>query len=360
MQEPIITFVVPAYNVEMTVSECLDSLLEQTLIAHKIIIVNDGSTDSTGTICEEYARKYPSIIQYFYQTNAGLSAARNRGLENVTTELVTFLDSDDIQDRKFVEKLLDYLRSVDVLPDLILTVPTIYDVSSNRTIEWYDEAELNSIVKVNVEGINQKQYRKTVIASDFPWLYSLEVNACRKIFSAHYLKNEQFSFPEGLIWEDIPSHFWLIHNANSIGILLNTGFIYRINSGQQITSGRGKGRLDIIPIFNQLYDIISNDDWSLIERAFGIRLIVSFTKWFIDVTDVETIDELLKDLHVFYKKIPNQYFTAYFDTCSPHRRTEMLLVAILRSPFYEVYKDYQTKESLKNMFYRIRRISRVK
>ena len=79
--EPLLTIVVPAYNVEKYLAECLDSLINQTMMNHKIIVVNDGSTDGTDEICHSYADKYPQLITYISQKNNGQGGARNTGLK---------------------------------------------------------------------------------------------------------------------------------------------------------------------------------------------------------------------------------------------------------------------------------------
>lgn len=345
-----ITFVVPAYNVESTLSQTLDSLLEQSLIAHKIILVNDGSTDNTESICEQYYRDHSDIITYVKQENKGLSGARNTGLNLVDTEYVSFLDSDDIQDRKVVELLDDYLSKLDVKPEIILTLPTIYDMATNRTVDWYDR----QIFLDNLTEQRDKSIIKTFNARENPRIYSLEVNACRKIYSVEFLRKQNFTFPEGLKWEDIPSHFALLHNANNIGAL-ETGFFYRISSGSQITTNGGKGRLDIIPIFNQLLDVILKDEWRPQETAYAVRLIVSYTKWFVDVTNIDYIDQLLEGLHHVYRRIPKGMYNNYLNTCSPHRRKEKVLYMILRSSFYGLYRDYRLKDSVKHIIDKIKR-----
>jgi glycosyltransferase involved in cell wall biosynthesis len=95
LEEPEITFVVPAYNTQHTISRTIDSILGQTDDRYRIIIVNDGSTDNTEKICEEYAKKYPQKINYVYQENRGLGGARNHGIQLTDTRYISFLDSDD-------------------------------------------------------------------------------------------------------------------------------------------------------------------------------------------------------------------------------------------------------------------------
>lgn len=97
-----VSCIIPVYNVEKFIAECIDSVLNQSLDGIEIIIIDDGSTDSSGTICAEYANKY-SNIKYFRKENEGVSIARNTGLNYATGEFVHFLDSDDTIDPDFYE-----------------------------------------------------------------------------------------------------------------------------------------------------------------------------------------------------------------------------------------------------------------
>ena len=102
--KPAVSVVIPVYNVEAYLRECVDSALNQTMEDLEIILVDDGATDSSGAICDEYAEKDPRI-RVIHQENGGLSAARNRGLDAATGEYVYFLDSDDYILPHALEKL---------------------------------------------------------------------------------------------------------------------------------------------------------------------------------------------------------------------------------------------------------------
>ena len=112
-----ITVIVPVYNVENYLNKCLDSLINQTYKNLEIIVINDGSTDNSGEICQEYAQKDNRII-YIEQENGGLSDARNTGLERMTGSYVTFVDSDDWVEPDYVEvlynKLIEYQADIAV------------------------------------------------------------------------------------------------------------------------------------------------------------------------------------------------------------------------------------------------------
>lgn len=94
MEKKLISIIVPVYNAEKYLQKCLDSILEQTYQNLEIIIVNDGSTDNSGQICQEYEKKDSRII-YIEKENGGVSDTRNTGLDRMTGSYVTFVDSDD-------------------------------------------------------------------------------------------------------------------------------------------------------------------------------------------------------------------------------------------------------------------------
>ena len=112
-----ITVIVPVYNVENYLNKCLDSLINQTYKNLEIIVINDGSTDNSGIICQEYAQKDNRIV-YIEKENGGQSEARNMGLDRMTGSYVTFVDSDDWVEPNYVEvlykKLLEYCADIAV------------------------------------------------------------------------------------------------------------------------------------------------------------------------------------------------------------------------------------------------------
>ena len=112
-----ITIIVPVYNVEHYLDKCLDSLINQTYKNLEIIVINDGSTDNSGTICQEYAQKDNRIV-YIEKENGGQAEARNMGLDRMTGSYVTFVDSDDWVESDYVEtlyqKIMEYQADIAV------------------------------------------------------------------------------------------------------------------------------------------------------------------------------------------------------------------------------------------------------
>ena len=113
MNNPKISVIVPVYNVEQFLPRCINSILAQTFTDFEVLLINDGSADNSGRICDEYAKK-DNRIRLFHKGNGGVSSARNIGLKNVKGELICFIDSDDYLDKKFLQRMVKAMEENDV------------------------------------------------------------------------------------------------------------------------------------------------------------------------------------------------------------------------------------------------------
>ena len=347
-EKALLTIIVPAYNVEAYIEECLNSLVNQTVRNHKIIIVNDGSTDKTEEKCLKYKEEYEELITYVYQDNKGLGGARNTGMQYVDTPYLTFLDSDDWLSIKFVEKFSKLMEWTDEKPEMVFTLPWVFDSVTNRILSWKDKEIYDSIFEVK----ENKSYVKTNVRKN-PELYKLEVSSCRKIYKTEFLEDNKFFFPEKLKWEDVPGHFYLLNKANTCMALPEVGFFYRTNQGGQITSGGGKTRLDMVPIFEQLLKVQEENNFIEIERAYVLRLILDFSLWSVEATNVEYIVELLNKLHIFWKKIDKNDLQFYLDNLSQNKEVEKGFVASLMSENYLKLKEYDERYDVMRNYSRV-------
>ena len=109
-----ISIIIPVYNVEKYLRECLDSILAQSYKDFEIILVDDGSTDSSGNICDEYSMKYENI-KVLHKNNNGLSSARNAGLDIAQGEYILFIDSDDVVSPVMLETLMAHVAGYDIV-----------------------------------------------------------------------------------------------------------------------------------------------------------------------------------------------------------------------------------------------------
>ena len=335
----LLSIVVPAYNVQKYLGECLDSILNQTSNNFKIILVNDGSTDNTPELCEEYALKHPESITYVSQDNKGLGAARNTGMKYVDTPFVTFLDSDDWYGQLFVEKFETLISKMDHYPDIIVMLPWIYDTVTNQYLDWHSretfERLFSETTADNIQILNTKKC---------PELLSLEVSANSKIYRTDFLKKQNFSFPEGVRWEDFRPHFQLMQRAKEIVGLMDAGFYYRFNTNGQITAENGKTRLDSVSVFRDALDCADRQHFTDEEYSYLLRWICNYTKWNLDMVNGEYRMELLNRLHLLYKDIPMSRFKKYLNYCSPKKRKETVMIGMLKTSAYKLLKDYWLKE----------------
>ena len=165
-----ISVIVPVYNVEQYLERCVDSIINQTYTNLEIILVNDGSTDNSGKLCDELAKK-DERIRVIHKENGGLSDARNRGIDEAESDLVGFIDSDDYIDSDMYEVLLKNLNDTDAnlsmcalydvynnTPEAQVTNKETWELSSEQAIKMVMEAKILSVTAVN------KLYRKSLFS----------------------------------------------------------------------------------------------------------------------------------------------------------------------------------------------------
>lgn len=322
----LFTIVIPIYNVERYLKQCLDSLLYQTLMNHEVVMINDGSTDNSGIIAQEYAEKYPHIFRYYEQKNAGLGATRNVGLKYVTTEMVGFLDSDDWVPKTYIERITERINRAGILPDLLYTLPVVFDCATSRFYDWMDKPIFNRIFPNDAIDVCPKNK---------PGIMALEPNANRKLYRTEFLLHNNILFPENTKWEDVEPHFELLHLADTCMSISNTGFIYRTNSGSQITASVGPDRLQVISVFSRALEKANNEKWSQIEKSYILRMMYSFSKWSISCATNAVRKELICQLHNFYKNVQKKTLKQYYVDLKVKRRDKLYIYA-LRSNAYKI------------------------
>lgn len=329
MEKQLIIIIVPAYNVEQYLEQCLDSLLYQTVGGYRVIVIDDGSTDRTGEIAKRYAQEHGDVFDYLYHENRGPGATRNVGMCHVKTPYTAFLDSDDWVPSRYVEKILDTIRKQKEMPDVIYTLPQIYNMATGGFEPWYDEDLMKKVFPTAETVTNVQQDIR---------LYDLEPNTNRKVYSSAFLQKIGFAFPEGIKWEDIEPHYHSTHEAKRCVSCMDTGFFYRINSGSQITASQGRDRLQTLEIFSRLL-VEQADNWNPSELACLVRGAYKFTSWGLDCCGIAIRPEYATQLHRFVCRIPRRAFAAYRQECNPSRQ-ELFYFAMARSGlFYRLMKE---------------------
>ena len=183
---PLISVIVPIYQVEAYLEECLDSILNQTYRHLEIILIDDGSTDRCGDICDRYASQ-DSRIQVIHQTNQGLSAARNAGMDVATGEYISFIDSDDYIDLHFYEKMVKGFQNY---PKALIIACLIY------------KDEDGYITSYNTDwNTTQPVFHSSFTFCEDSLLGEMAVAVWYKLYRAELLKNIRFRV--GRIFEDL-------------------------------------------------------------------------------------------------------------------------------------------------------------
>lgn len=333
----IVTFVVPAYNAEKTIAGTIESILHQTDTRWKMILVNDGSVDDTERICKRYLAENEHKIHYLFQENRGLGGARNRGMELVDTPYVSFLDSDDCLMPQYVEKLAENLEKHSGQKiEMIMTLPRIFHEGSKVVKDWYDKSLFEDLFWQDGVIINPRERTE---------VYRLEVNQCRKVLQMEFVREIGFRFREHVKWEDVYPHFYLLSKCSACMGIGGTGFYYRIGNSSQITASRGKDRLDLLIVFEDLLRYISGE--SREDLYFpAMRVMVRFSIWGIRMADTDNRRILADQLHGIFKKMPREYYTALKkgvrESCRKADAMQYLLflTAIRFKPFHFIFYDY--------------------
>lgn len=206
MNEPIISVIVPVYNTAPWLRRCLDSICSQSYPNLEILCVNDGSTDNSAEILAEYAEA-DSRIKVFTQANAGLSAARNTGLENASGEWVTGVDSDDWLYPEVYEQAVNF-------------------ISSAVDIVFFGVQEVN----VNGESLAHNHYFVLPKAGEYPMASDVaeKLNVCfwSKLWRRSLLEENSLRFPVGLVHEDEAMFCLAAPYARNIAICPAVGYAY--------------------------------------------------------------------------------------------------------------------------------------
>lgn len=346
--ECLLSVVVPIYNVERYLRQCLDSLVYQTVTDFKVILVDDGSTDSSASIAKEYVQACPERFSYIYKDNAGLGAARNTGFLLVDTTYVEFLDSDDWLLPRTVEHVLETIRREAEAIDILFTNPTVFDMSTGDYREWMDAGLTNKIF----------YHRHITNPSVSTEMYAMEANVNRSVWRSDFLRGINFQFPEGVKWEDVFPHFYLFHHAKRCVFVPNAGFVYRINSGSQITAMSGSARLDIVPVFSMSLSYAKESAWSDLEIAYIIQMLVSFVRWSMDMSNRQVRAQLAEEVHPLVKRIPKKAIKIYYSTFHVGHITRLYLRILRSNLFYKWLKNRHREEFWMNTMLGLKKLLR--
>lgn len=251
----MISVIVPVYNVEKYLEQCIDSLLSQTYQNFEIILVDDGSTDSSGKICDIYEENNENI-KVIHKKNEGLGFARNTGLLYATGEYVTFIDSDDYADKYLLEDLYNGILETDV--DVCIGgFKKVADSGQVLYEEKYDEQYFihdNTTNKAFIKMLGSLPSKHD----------SIRMSVWNVLYKLSIIKNNNIQFPSEreLISEDLIFDFFYYQHVKKCKILDNSNYYYRSNP-TSLTMSYKKDRFEKTLVFYQhLNKLMKNSSFS--------------------------------------------------------------------------------------------------
>lgn len=234
-----ISIIVPVYNVEKYLKKCLDSILAQTFIDFELLLIDDGSTDSSGKICDEYGRK-DERIKVYHKDNGGLSSARNYGIERSNAPFLGFVDSDDYIDADMYEVLYRNLKN----EDADISMCSLFDIYNGKPPKV--NAQTEYFVTNACEAIRIVMEAKIT-----------SVTAWNKLYKRELFQNVRY--PEGKTAEDASVIVELLMQTNKNVITTEQKYYYvhRINS---ITTGEFTAiDYDVIEAWRKNYRLVKEN-----------------------------------------------------------------------------------------------------
>lgn len=274
--KPLVTVIVPVYKVEKYLRKCVDSILLQTYENIEIILVDDGSPDNCGAICDEYAQK-DSRIKVIHKENGGLSDARNAAIDVCTGEYLTFIDSDDYVASDYVEVLYNLVEKYNCKLSIAIW-QTFYETDAPVVIKnrYYEACWKPG------EAVSYMFYQE-----------KFDNAACVKLY--HRSLFDAIRFPKGMLFEDLYITYRLLFNSDMVAYCNKKIYYYLLRrdsiEGSAFSSLKVDSAMQIFKTMEEEnYDLIK-----LVEKAYKCRVIsFSFHLLLKAPDDYENIDILYK------------------------------------------------------------------
>lgn len=240
------SIILPIYNVEKYLRPCIDSILSQTYKDYEIILVDDGSKDSSGHICDEYGEKY-SCVKVFHKPNGGQADARNYGLPYAKGDYVFFVDSDD------------YLIDNEVLSKLVEKSKLNPDVIAFKSVKWFESTDKLSTCtnKLQVSSPNlvaTEMYLELIDRDTYynsPW---------SKIIRRELLTDNKIEFESGLLGEDNDWYYKIVSYVNTLELIDEPLYVYRQRAGSTTKTSSTKNLEHLLLIIEKWISFVEEGE----------------------------------------------------------------------------------------------------
>lgn len=291
----LVSVVVPIYMVEDYLHDCINSIQKQTYKNIEIILVDDGSKDNSGAICDEY-EKQDSRINVIHKCNGGLSSARNAGLKIAKGDFITFIDSDDIINENYIYDAMNIFENepdVDVVQCKNKTFSQSVDIKIN-------ESDGTTVI-LNNQSANESLSKFNDIVTNLAWdkVYKIELF-------------DDITYPEGKIHEDEYTTYKIIYKVNKMAVINKINYYYRQRANSIKSSKFNIKRIEALEAYEQrMLFYKQNDEEILYDNTVNVyfNLLIyyyfSFRKYKINEFK-EDIKEKIANIYHMKKNILNK------------------------------------------------------
>lgn len=294
--------IIPVYNAEKTLDRCLHSLVNQQRFDVEIVLVNDGSVDSSGTICCRYCREYANIT-YVQQENSGVSAARNKGLSAATGQYILFVDSDDYVSGEYFSQIDQLLG----LHDTDLIIFSQYDCKNGDIAEIKYEPFFTDEPKELYNKISDLICRKNI---NTPW---------GKVYKKEIIERYHVNFTEGVsIAEDRAFNIKYALHIKNLRVIDSPLYYVSLDNGESLSRKKKEnfnGQTEIVR--NDINEAIANSDLSDEEKQYFVdalnfgecRGVYTYAKMYWQANDkrsvrIKKIKQLCKKINARHDSYP--------------------------------------------------------
>lgn len=283
--ETKISIIVPIYNVEEYLSKCIDSILSQTLTEFELILVDDGSPDKSGEICDEYAKK-DNRIKVIHKENGGVSSARNEGIKVSNGEYIGFVDPDDY----IKSDMYDVLYKLCINNNSEIGICKLGREIEGKIINKSEDIDIKELN--NVEGMRE-------LFKGILYRFSL----CNKLFKKSCFNN--IEFPKGRIHEDLSTTYKLFANSNKSVYTTYDGYIYVKRENSILTSKYSEKRLQSFIAWSEIIKYINRNYKSIVDEVATTYIYWCTDNIYYILNQVNSEEDVKKYLLVVQKSIKN-------------------------------------------------------
>ncbi|MBF0713643.1 glycosyltransferase [Gemella sp. GH3] len=324
----LISIVVPVYNVSDYLERCVDSLINQNYSNLEIILVDDGSTDNSGDLCDEFAKKDSRIVVY-HKENGGLSDARNYGVMKANGDYIGFVDSDDYVNYNMYNHLYNVAKETDA--DIVeCNVVRVY--ANGHTRSHYKGPEYKEI-------IDTKQYLKEILSMD-----RVYGSVWCKLIKSPLAKQLKFSL--GKYYEDLFYNYDLF-NLDNLKIAITSGsyYYYYIRENSITTENFNSKHMDMLEIMNLIH-VFTLENYPEYEEIAFVRLTFAYLSIFNKLIMVDKYKDFseYREIVKFFKN--NKYKIIKCKKASRSLKLAVILLLLNKNMYKKVLVHYKKKEIL--------------